>query len=353
MSLLNALTAREIVDQLGGLILGDPSTVVTDVGTIQNASKGEITFYSDRSLSQYLALVEASIVVTSKDDASQISDQITKIIAEKPHLYFAQVLELMFSSKGNDAKISSSAYMGSNVKLSDNVTVGPYVIIEDDSEISDGVILRSRSYVGKKVKIGRNSVVHPGAFILDECEIGENCVIHSGAVIGGDGFGYVQEKGEWIKVKQVGRVIMQNACEIGCNTTIDRGSIEDTFIGRGVKIDNQVQIGHNCRIGDNTIIAGCVGVAGSVEIGQNCRVGGAAMFTGHLRVCDDVDVSAGSLVSSDILKAGRYTSVYPLSEHAAWKKNAAALRKLSEMNKRIKELENIVSKNIKKNVTEQ
>lgn len=352
--MLNALTAQHIVDKLGGSILGDPSATIIDVGTIQNASKGQITFYSDKSLSQLLDRVEASIVITSIDDADNFSDEITKIIVENPHLYFAHVLELMFSQDRNDEiDISSSACISQSVTLSDNVTVGPHVVIEDDAEISDGVILRSHCYVGKKVKIGRNTVIHPGAFIHHECEIGENCVVHSGAVIGGDGFGYVQQNDEWIKVKQVGRVIVHSGCEIGCNTTIDRGSIEDTVIGHGVKIDNQVQIGHNCSIGDHTIIAGCVGVAGSVEIGQNCRVGGAAMFTGHLKVCDNVDVSAGSLVSSDILKSGRYTSVYPLSEHAAWKRNAAALRKLSEMNKRIKDLENIILKNTEKNVPKQ
>ena len=345
------LTVQEIVDQLGGTIVGDSSIILMSVGTLRNAGKGQITFYSDKSLSRYISQVEASVVVVSADDCDNFSGTITKIIVEKPYLYFAQVLDLMFGSEEGNADISSSAYLGANVSLADEVTVGPHVIIEDGAEISEGVILKARSYIGKKVKLGRNAVVHPGASILDDCEIGEDCVIHSGAVIGGDGFGYVQEEAKWIKVKQVGRVIISNGTEVGCNTTIDRGSIDDTIIGCGVKIDNQVQIGHNCNIGNHTIISGCVGIAGSVEIGQNCRVGGAAMFTGHLKVCDNVDISAGSLVSKNILEAGRYTSVYPLSEHAAWKKNAAAVRKLTELVKRVKELENIVSVTTEKNVT--
>ena len=342
--MLNGLTVQEIVDRLGGSIVGDPTTTITNVGTIKNAEKGQIAFYSDRSLSPYIPKVEASVVVVSMEDSDKFGGDITKIIVEKPHFYFSQLLELMFGFDESSQGISASAYLGANVLISDNVTVEPHVIIEDGAEIADGVILRSRCLIGKKVKIGRNSVVHPGALILEECEIGDNCVIHSGAVVGGDGFGYVQENNEWIQVRQVGRVIIHDACEIGCNTTIDRGSIDNTIIGHGVKIDNQVQIGHNCNIGDNTIIAGCVGIAGSVDIGQNCRIGGAAMFTGHLSVCDNVDVSAGSLVSKSILRPGRYTSVYPLSEHAEWKRNAAAIRKLSELNKRIKKLENIVAK---------
>lgn len=349
--MLDGFTVQEIVDRLGGSIVGDPSVTVTNVGTIKNAEKGQITFFSDKSLSSYISTVKASVVIVSLNDSDEVNGAITKIITEKPHYYFSQVLELMFGVDGGGQGVSASADIGANVRINDEVTVGSHVIIEDDAEISDGVILRSRCFIGKKVKIGRNTIVHPGALILDGCEVGENCVIHSGAVVGGDGFGYVQEKNKWIKVKQVGRVIIKSACEIGCNTTIDRGSIDNTVIGCGVKIDNQVQIGHNCNIGDNTIISGCVGIAGSVDIGQNCRVGGAAMFTGHLKVCDNVDVSAGSLVSKSILKAGRYTSVYPLSEHVEWKRNAALVRKLSELNKRIKELENIVFEANVKNVT--
>ncbi len=349
--MLNGFTVQEIVDRLGGSIVGDRSTMVTNVGTIKNAEKGQIAFYSDRSLSSYIPKVEASVVVVSIEDSDEFNGAITKIIAEKPHYYFSQVLELMFGVDGGVQGVSPSADIGANVRISDEVKVGPHVIIEEDAELSECVILRSRCFIGKKVKIGRNSVVHPGALILEECEIGDNCVIHSGAVVGGDGFGYVQENNEWIKVRQVGRVIVNSACEIGCNTTIDRGSIDNTVIGQGVKIDNQVQIGHNCHIGDNTIIAGCVGIAGSVDIGQNCRIGGAAMFTGHLSVCDNVDVSAGSLVSKSILKPGRYTSVYPLSEHAEWRRNAAAIRKLPDLNKRIKKVENTVAKTNAKDAT--
>ncbi len=194
MRLLNGFTVQEIVDRLGGSIVGDRSTTVTNVGTIKNAEKGQIAFYSDRSLSPYISKVKASVVVVSLEDSDKFGGAITKIIVEKPHFYFSQVLELMFGFDEGGQGISASAYVGTNVLLSDDVTVGPHVIVEDGAEISKGVSLRSRCFVGKKVKIGRNTVVHAGALILDECEIGDNCVIHSGAVVGGDGFGYVQEK---------------------------------------------------------------------------------------------------------------------------------------------------------------
>ena len=175
--LLNGFTVQEIVDRLGGSIVGDRSTTVTNVGTIKNAEKGQIAFYSDRSLSPYISKVKASVVIVSLEDSDKFGGAITKIIVEKPHFYFSQVLELMFGVDEREQGISASAYVGTNALLSDDVTVEPHVIVEDGAEISEGVILRSRCFIGKKVKIGRNTVVHAGALILDECEIGDNCVI--------------------------------------------------------------------------------------------------------------------------------------------------------------------------------
>ena len=342
--MLKALTVRQIIDQLGGDVVGDPTISVTGIGSIKNARSGQLTFFSDAKLASYIPRSEASVVVVAAENADRFGTAITKIIVEKPHLYFSQTLNLLFSISNLARGVSVTASIADSAILGDNVAVGSHAIVEDGAEIAEAVVLGARAYVGKGAKIGLNSILHPGAIVLDGCEIGDNCVIHSGAVIGGDGFGYVHDNAQWIKVPQIGRVVIKDHCEIGCNTTIDRGAIDDTVIGKGVKIDNQVQIGHNCCIGDNTIISGCVGIAGSVEIGNNCRIGGAAMVSGHLSVCDNVDISGGSLVSKSILKPGRYTSVYPLSEHGVWKKNAANIRHLSELKSRIKELEVLLSR---------
>ncbi len=342
--MIKILTVREIVDQLGGEVVGNPTITVTGVGSIQNACSGQLTFFSDAKFVSYIPRSEASVVVVTAENADKFGQAMTKIIVENPHLYFAQTLNLLFSNFNVARGVDATASISDTAVLGIDVAVGSQVVVEDGAEIGEAAVLGSRVYVGKDAKIGRNTILHPGAIVLDGCEIGENCVIHSGSVIGGDGFGYVHDNDQWIKVPQVGRVLIKDNCEIGCNTTIDRGAIDDTVIGAGVKIDNQVQIGHNCMVGDNTIISGCVGIAGSVVIGKNCRIGGAAMFTGHLSVCDNVDISAGSLVSKSILNSGRYTSVYPLSEHGAWKKNASAIRHLSELNSRIKKLEVLLSK---------
>ena len=342
--MFKTLTVEAIVDKLGGDVVGDPTISVTGVGSIQNARTGQLTFFSNAKLASYIPTSRASVVVVDAENAKNFGVTTTKIIVEHPYLYFSQALNLLFLTRNVSKGVSETASIADTAMLGDNVTVGSHVIVEEGAEIAESVVLGSRAYVGRAAKIGKKTILHPGAIVLDGSEIGDSCVIHSGSVIGGDGFGYVQDNGQWIKVPQVGRVVIKDYCEIGCNSTIDRGAIDDTVIGNGVKIDNQVQIGHNCHIGDNTIISGCVGIAGSVEIGKNCRIGGAAMFTGHLSVCDNVDISAGSLVSKSILKKGRYTSVYPLSEHGAWKKNASAIRHLSDLKSRIKELEALLSR---------
>ena len=333
------LTAKEITDQLGGKIVGDTEALVTGIASLQNAKKNQITFFSDSKLAQFATACKATIVVTTLEHSEQFRSVLTKIIVDEPYFYFSQVLALMAVDTVKEGLISQTAAVGNEVVLGVGCSIGHHSVIEDFSEIGDGATIGALSFIGQSVKIGRNTVIESGARVLDGSEIGENCIIHSGAVIGADGFGYVQHSRQWKKVPQVGRVIIGNDCEVGANTTIDKGAIDDTVISARVKIDNQVQIGHNCIIGEDTIIAGCVGIAGSVGIGKNCRVGGAAMFTGHLVVCDDVDVSAGSLVSKDINVSGRYTGVYPLSEHGEWKKNAVLIRHLSDLKRRIRELE--------------
>jgi UDP-3-O-[3-hydroxymyristoyl] glucosamine N-acyltransferase len=201
------------------------------------------------------------------------------------------------------------------------------------------VVIHAGCVVGDGASIGEGSVLHPNVTIYRDCVIGRRAIVHSGAVIGADGFGFAPEGGKWIKIPQIGRVLIGDDVEIGANTSIDRGALEDTVIGDGVKLDNQIQIGHNCVIGDHCVIAGCVGIAGSTRIGKGCMLGGAAMILGHLEIADGTVISPGSMVMKSITKPGKYTALYPLEEHDRWLHNAAQVRHLARLAERVTELE--------------
>jgi UDP-3-O-[3-hydroxymyristoyl] glucosamine N-acyltransferase len=225
------------------------------------------------------------------------------------------------SSVPESCSVAAHAFIASGVHLADNVEIGAGV------------------YLGEGVSIGAGSKIDANAVIYHHCTIGQRCVIGAGAVIGGDGFGYAESSGQWIKIPQVGGVIIEDDVEIGANTTIDRGAIDDTVIEQGSKIDNLVQIGHNCRVGAHTVIAGCVGVAGSANIGKHCKIGGAAMILGHLSIADGVTITPGSMITRSISASDTYTALMPFQTHDAWLKTAANIKKLGELAEKVKLLE--------------
>ena len=204
-------------------------------------------------------------------------------------------------------------------------------------------------YIGRAARIGAATHLFAHVSVHAACEIGERCILHSGAVVGADGFGFANEGCVWIKIPQTGRVMIGDDVEIGANTTIDRGAMADTVIEDGVKLDNQIQIGHNCHIGAHTAMAGCVGVAGSARIGKYCTFGGAAMVLGHLTIADHVHISSGSLVSRSLPEAGNYTGFYPLAKKAEWEKSAAIVRNLAAMREKIRALEQTINSLTKDN----
>ena len=217
--------------------------------------------------------------------------------------------------------------------------VGPQVTIEAGATIGAGVVIDAGCFVGRDAEIGEGTHLFANVTFHARCRIGKRGILHSGAVIGTDGFGFAREAGVYIKIPQTGRVLLGDDVDIGANTTIDRGALEDTVIEDGVKLDNQIQIGHNCRIGANTAMAGCVGVAGSAKIGKNCTFGGAAMVLGHLEIADNVHISSGSMVSRSVLEPGQYTGFYPLAKNAEWEKSAAIVRNLSSLREKMRSLE--------------
>jgi UDP-3-O-[3-hydroxymyristoyl] glucosamine N-acyltransferase len=213
------------------------------------------------------------------------------------------------------------------------------VTVEAGATIGAGAVIDAGCFVGRDAEIGEGTHLFANVTFHARCSIGKRGILHSGAVIGTDGFGFARENGVYIKIPQTGRVILGDDVDVGANTTIDRGALADTIIEDGVKLDNQIQIGHNCHIGANTAMAGCVGVAGSAKIGKNCTFGGAAMVLGHLEIVDNVHISSGSMVSRSVLEPGQYTGFYPLAKNSEWERSAAIVRNLSSMREKIRTLE--------------
>jgi UDP-3-O-[3-hydroxymyristoyl] glucosamine N-acyltransferase len=262
-----------------------------------------------------------------------------RIVCANPYAYFAKVSALINPRMRRQAGVDPRAVIDPRASVASSAFVGPCAVIEAGATIGEGAEVHAGCYVGFDASIGRDCVLNPRVVVYQRCSLGERAIVHSGSVIGADGFGMAMESGKWLKIPQIGRVIIGDDVEIGANTTIDRGAMGDTVIEDGVKLDNQIQIGHNCRIGAHTAIAGCVGIAGSTRIGKYCRIGGSAMIGGHLDIADNVEISGGTTVPKSIVAAGTYTSVFPVSPHDEWLKNASMLRHLRDMRDRIRRLE--------------
>ena len=335
------LTSGEIADLTGGRLVGNPNLLILRLSSLKNAREGDLSFLADKRHVKLAQETHASAVFVSEDGIDSLPGSVTKIICQNPYLAFAKTIDSFVSSEAHTlAGVAQTAVVSRTTMLGADVFIGEGVFIDDGAKLGDRVKIFPGAYIGQGAVIGDDSIVYPRAVVHKNVRVGQRCIIHSGSILGGDGFGFVKDENLcWIKVRQIGGVVIGDDVEVGSNTTIDRGALDDTIIGNGVKIDNQVQIGHNCSIGDGTIIAGCVGIAGSVTLGKSCQIGGASMFTGHLTVTDFVDISAGSLVSKDILNAGRYTGVHPLSTHEAWLKNSSLIRRLADLYSRVKRLE--------------
>ena len=279
----------------------------------------------------------AGAVILTESDASRYTG--TSLIVDDPHLCFARAAQWLHPLPVFRPGTHPTAVIGPASRIATTAWIGPYSVVEDGVEIGEGAYVGPGCFIGNHVTIGARPRLVAHVTIGDRCAIGEDCLLHSGAVIGSDGFGYARDGEQWQKVPQLGRVVMGNSVEIGANTTIDRGALNDTVIGSGVKLDNQIQIAHNVHIGDNTAIAACVGIAGSTRIGKRCTIGGQAGITGHLEIADDVHITAGSLVTSSIKQAGASSSSLKAEPAEKWRRNAARLHHLDEMARRLSKLE--------------
>lgn len=330
------LKVADIVSKLGGELIGDPSVSVRQVAPLRRAVSGEIGFVAHPKYRKELELTAASVVVLPP--ALHDATAIPRIITKDPYLYFARLTQLLnpaalpapgvhssavvLSDVPSSAMISALAYIGEGCRIGERVVIGPGCVIEDDSVIGDDTVLHARVSLYPKTVVG--------------C----SCILHSGCVLGSDGFGFARTPtGQWEKIPQIGKVVVGDYVEIGANTTIDRGALDDTVIENGVKLDNLIQIAHNCRIGSDSALAGQSGMAGSSSLGRRVMVGGQAGIMGHIEVGDDIVVSARSFISKSVTERGVYTSAIPSQSHQEWLRNAVHLKHLDEMADRIRALE--------------
>lgn len=313
-----SLRLDRIVATLGGDLAGEGSVEISGLAPLDRAGPGQLSFLSNPKYRSQLAGTRAAAVILAPEVASACP--VPAIVTPQPYLYFARVAQLLNPVARPAPGIHASAVVESPIP--ESASVGPGV------------------WIGPDVEVGENAVIHANVSIYPGCRIGARAIVHSGAVIGADGFGFAREaSGSWVKIPQTGRVIVGDDVEIGANTTIDRGALGDTVIEEGVKLDNQIQVAHNVRIGAHSALAGCVGIAGSANIGRRCTVGGGAIILGHLTLADDVNVSSGTLVAKSIFSPGTYTGTVPFMSHDEWLKNFARLRHLESMADRIRALE--------------
>ena len=332
------ITLAELARRLGARVRGDAEHVVERVAPLKKAGPDEVAFLRGGArYRRHLETTRAGAVILTQADAD--GWQGCALIVENPHASFARVAGWLHRPEEPIAGIHSSAVVAEGADVSDDARVGPYAVVETDAVIGPAAIIGAGCYIGRGVQIGSRSRLYPGVAVYEHCVIGRDCIVHSGAVIGADGFGFAKDGVEWIKVPQIGRVIIGDRVEIGANTTIDRGALDDTVIGDGVKLDNLIQIGHNVTVGEHTAMAAGVAVAGSAQIGKRCTIGGCAGIRGHIVIVDDVHVTASSMVLNSVSEPGVYSSALKAEPAVKWRKNAARLYRLDEMARRLRELE--------------
>jgi UDP-3-O-[3-hydroxymyristoyl] glucosamine N-acyltransferase len=331
------LTLSEITRRLGGELIGDGSIAISQVATLAQAQPAHLSFLTNPKYRPLLATTRAGAVVLGAKDRD--ATERPRIIAANPYAYVARVLALLNPPQRAAAGIHSMAVVHPSARIDPTASVGPHAVIGAQALVGARCQIGAGCHVGAGAEIGEDSVLYPQVSVYHGCVLGRRVIVHSGAVIGADGFGFAPDSGQWVKIPQIGRVLIGDDVEIGANTTIDRGALDDTVIEEGVKLDNQIQIAHNVRIGAHTVMAACVGVAGSTTIGRHCMVGGAAGIIGHLTIADGVTISVGTFVTKSITEPGTYTAVMSAEPHRDWLKVNARLRHLDEMAERVRSLE--------------
>ena len=323
----------DIAARFGVELRGDPATPIHGVATLTSAGAGELTFLANPRYRTQLATTAADAVVLRAADADGFSR--AALIAEDPYVAFARIASLYERAPAAAPGAHASAVIGKGARVAASASIGPLCVIDAEAEIGEGAILGPHCIVGRACKVGAQSRLVARVTLVQNVTLGKRVLVHAGAVIGADGFGIAFAKDHWEKVPQLGGVVVGDDCEIGANTTIDRGALGDTVLEDDVRLDNQIQIAHNVFIGAHTAMAGCSAVAGSARIGRYCLIGGSAGILGHLEIADRVTVTAMSLVTHSLRESGEYSSGTPIQENRRWRRNAARFKHLDEFVRRV------------------
>ena len=316
----------DIVAKLGGEAVGEVSSPITGVATLDSAGPGQIAFLANPKYRSRLATTRAAAVIVGPGDRAGAT--VPLIVSDNPYAYYARTVALFNPEPAVRGSIHPFAQIDGTANVDATAEIGPFVVIGPRASVGAGCSIGAHCVLGEGVQVGAGTRLYPRVTVYKGCKLGERCIVHSGVVIGADGFGMARDRGRWLKIPQVGSVRIGDDVEIGANTTVDRGALDDTVIGDGVKLDNQIQVGHNVVIGEHTVIAGCCGISGSVTIGRNCMIGGGVGFVGHISICDNTSISGYSFITKSITRTGTYTSGMPFMPHAEWLRNTVYVRRL-------------------------
>jgi len=331
----------DVVAALGGELYGDGQALVSRLAPLESADAGSLSFLSNPKYAAQLAVTHAACVIVAPALRDAALARGAAIVTPDPYLYFARLTQ-WWAARARRAPVPgvhASAVIEPGALVHASASIGPLCYVASGALVGEGAVLGSHVHLGADARIGAYTRLAPRVTIGDACVLGERNIVHAGVVIGADGFGFAPNQGAWEKIEQLGAVQIGNDVEIGANTCVDRGALDDTRIEDGVKLDNLIQVGHNVRIGAHSAMAGCVGIAGSAKIGRHCTAGGGAIILGHLELVDHVHITAATVVTRSILKPGQYSGLFPFDDNASWEKNAATLRQLHTLRDRIRALE--------------
>jgi UDP-3-O-[3-hydroxymyristoyl] glucosamine N-acyltransferase len=335
------VTLSELARRFNGRIQGDPAHVVRSVAPIESAGPDQITFLGNRKLRRHLSDSSAGVVILADEDAGTWAGN--ALIVADPYACFAKVAAFLHPPQVQPPGCHPSAQVHADARVEASAWIGPNVVIEAGAYVGARAQIGPGCWIGRDSSIGDDTRLLANVSIYSGCRIGKRGVVHAGAVVGSDGFGFARENDRWLPIPQLGGVRIGDDVCIGANTTIDRGALRDTVIGDGVKLDNLIQIAHNVEVGEHTVMAACCGVAGSARIGRHCALGGRVGVAGHLEIADHVEIAATSLVTHSLRKPGSYSSAMPLDESSTWRRNAARIRQLDDIARRLKQVEREVA----------
>ncbi len=331
------MTLGQLAEALGATLQGPEALQITGLATLQEAGPGQLTFLANPQYRKYLDNCQAGAVLLKAADAESFAGN--ALVVADPYLAYARISHLFDPKPKAVAGIHPSAVVAEDAQVDASASIGPFAVIESGARIGANVSIGAHCFIGARCVVGEGGWLAPRVTLYHDVTIGKRVVIQSGAVIGGEGFGFANEKGIWRKIAQIGGVTIGDDVEIGVNTAVDRGALSDTRIGNGVKLDNQIQIAHNVQIGDHTAMAACVGISGSTRIGKHCMLAGGVGLVGHIDICDNVFISGMTMVTRSITEPGSYSSGTAMQPLADWRKSAARIRHLDDMAKRLQQLE--------------